>query len=661
MEIILITLVLTTIILCSVFVIKSNEKAEKYKFLVDNTNDIIYLFDAKENNKLLYISKSVEKFCGYNQQDFYADNELFIKITHPDDYPLLEFVREYPQAATKPVVMRWIKKEGTVIWIEQTLSILKNKIGKVIGFEGVVKNISHQKKEELSIRDTSKVFKELFHNTTDCIFLYKYTKDCVAGEILVVNDYSASLLECSNEDILNHSFSTLLDKDILNKTEEALKQLPETGKLRYETELISKSRQRVPVEINSNITNYRNQKVILAIARNVTIRKKMEKELLKSQKLESIGILAGGLAHDFNNYLSVILGNVNLALNYMDNTHKIEEILKETEKAILKATGLTHQLLTFSKGGMPIKKTASISDVLKETAIFDLRGVNIDCKFAIPPDLWPVEFDVGQINQVFNNLIINARQAMPDGGKLDIKVENILLKDNEVPLLKDGRYIKISLKDNGIGIPADNCSKIFDPFFTTKENGSGLGLALSYSIIKKHAGHMIVESKLGEGTTFFLYLPASEKKVMKEKKETGGVKKGQERVLVMDDQIMIMNTLGKMLTFLGYKPTLTSCGEEAVKVYKIALEENNPFDLVLMDLTVQGGMGGDEAVRKMLEIDPHVCAIVSSGYSTHPIMADYTNYGFQNVICKPYTIKNLSEVISETIAKNKKKRIAISK
>ena len=632
-------------------------KLSGYKALVDNASDIIFYLQLKPRRRFKYISKSAEKFCGYKQQQFYLNPDIFTRLTHPDDHPLLEFVRENPIKNINPVIMRWITREGSVIWIERKITRIHMKRGEVYGIEGYIRNISHQKKEEFSLRETSRLFKELFNNATDCILLYQYTDDGVSGQLLVVNEIATKLLEYSHDELLKGSFSALLDRMKIPQVINIMKHISAVGKLSYETELIAKSGKAVAVEINANITRRLNETVILAIARNIELRRKMEEELLKNQKLESIGILAGGLAHDFNNYLSVILGNIDLAINFIYNPTKLKEILTDTEKAILKATGLTHQLLTFSKGGMPIKQSASISDVIKETAIFDLRGVNIDCKFDIPDNLWPVEFDIGQINQVFNNLIINARQAMPEGGSLEIKAENIFVKDGDVPLLNSGRYIRIIIKDNGVGIPEENKAKIFDPFFTTKENGSGLGLALSYSIIKKHAGTIILDSETGKGAIFTIYMPA-----LDSKKDTGNLNKndnlimGQEKILVLDDEMMIMKTLGKMLEFLGYRMDFCTTGEDTIRLYRKALENNESYDAVIMDLTIQGGMGGDVAIKKILEIDPDACVIVSSGYSTHPIMANYGQYGFKNVISKPYTIKKLSEVLNETIVNNKKRK-----
>jgi len=388
---------------------------------------------------------------------------------------------------------------------------------------------------------------------------------------------------------------------------------------------------------------------LCGIARDITERQKMEAELLRIQKLESIGILAGGIAHDFNNILTGILGNISLAGVYTD-PGKIAERLSEAEMASLQAKNLTQQLLTFSKGGAPIKKTTAIADLVRDSAPFALRGSNVRCEFSIPGDLLSVEVDEGQIRQVVNNLIINADQAMPGGGVIEVCVENVAIEPGDVLPLMPGKYIKMSIQDHGVGISEEHLHRIFDPYFTTKQKGSGLGLATSYSIIKNHGGHITVESQIGIGTTFYIYLPASlgatEAKKEKVKEE---LILGSGKVLVMDDEKIIRDLACDMLASIGYKISVAPDGAEAIRLYGEAMNSGQPFDAVIMDLTVQGSMGGKEAVQELIKMDPDVRAIVSSGYSNDPIMADFRKYGFMGVIAKPYKIKELSEVLHKVM------------
>jgi PAS domain S-box-containing protein len=383
---------------------------------------------------------------------------------------------------------------------------------------------------------------------------------------------------------------------------------------------------------------------------DITDRKRAEEDLQRTNKLESLGTLAGGIAHDFNNIIMCILGNISLTMIKLEPDDERYKTLKEAEKAVKHARDLAHQLLTFAKGGTPVKKAMSIQDLIKESASFVLRGSKVKCEFFFEKDLPSVEVDESQISQVINNMIINADEAMPEGGKVFIRVEKEEIKEDS-PSLKKGLYIKITITDQGIGIQEKHLQKIFDPYFTTKQKGNGLGLAICYSIIKKHDGNITVESKIGVGTSFYIFLPASENIMYEEEKNEMKILKGSERILVMDDELIIRDVLKKMLSHLGYNWELASNGEEAIILYKESIDLNKKFDAVIMDLTVPGKMGGEKAVKELLKIDPYAKVIVSSGYSNDPIMANYKNYGFIDCIAKPYKIEDLSVILRRVIDK----------
>jgi PAS domain S-box-containing protein len=387
------------------------------------------------------------------------------------------------------------------------------------------------------------------------------------------------------------------------------------------------------------------------VMHDITEKRKMEKDLLRAQKLESLGVLAGGIAHDFNNILTTVLGNISLAKMMLNPEDKIFNSLNDAEKASLRAKDLTQQLLTFSMGGEPIKETASIVNLIKDSARFALRGSNVRCEFSIPDDLWVVEIDEGQINQVISNLIINADQAMPEGGVINVNAENVTIASEKVLPLEHGKYVKISIRDHGIGIASEYLHKIFDPYFTTKHKGSGLGLATTYSIVNKHDGYIDVESELGVGTTFYIHLPASEKELLEKKDSEERSFIGKGKILFMDDEKDIRNFVGKLLKGIGYDVEFARDGAEAIELYKKAMKSGHPFDAVILDLTVPGGMGGKKAIEKLLKIDPDVKAIVSSGYSTDPVMAEYKKYGFCGVVAKPYKVNELSEILYKAITR----------
>ncbi len=382
------------------------------------------------------------------------------------------------------------------------------------------------------------------------------------------------------------------------------------------------------------------------LKRNITEKKRTEQEILKGQKLESLGVLAGGIAHDFNNLLTGILGNISMVQANSNVDFVAAERLQEAGRAVRRAQNLTQQLLTFSKGGAPIKTSASIADLLRDSTRFVLRGSSVRCQFSLPADLWPVEMDPGQISQVIENLTINSVQAMPQGGTVFVHARNTEIRPGGSLPLKEGKYVRVSIADQGSGIPKKDLQRIFDPYFTTKEKGSGLGLATSYSIVKRHGGLLAVRSRLGVGTIVSFFLPCSPRAVaMADAARYSRVTKGTGRILVMDDDDLIIDLAGELLSSLGYEVTLAKNGGEAVTIYRNAKRQGRPFDLVILDLTVPGGMGGKQTLSELLSIDTHVKAIASSGYSDDPVMSDPMRFGFNAVLPKPYDVLQLSRVV----------------
>lgn len=378
---------------------------------------------------------------------------------------------------------------------------------------------------------------------------------------------------------------------------------------------------------------------------DITERKKIEENLRRAHKLESLGILAGGIAHDFNNLLQSIIGNISLAKMYAGKEDRVYAKLTETEKAASRATALTLQLLTFSKGGAPIKTTTHIAGIIQNSASFSLQGSNVSCEYFFADDLWLVDVDDGQISQVIQNLVINANHAMPDGGVITIRAENYRVESGSLPPLDEGRYIKISIEDQGTGILKEHLPRVFDPYYSTKQTGSGLGLAVAYSIIKNHSGLLSVESVAGHGATFHILLPASDAdQATASAHDEKSIHAGKGKVLVMDDEDRVLKVAVEMLEILGYEVTTARDGRKALQLYETAMS-TEPYDFVILDLTVPGGMGGEDTIRKLLELDPDVKALVSSGYANDPIMAEYSRYGFCGVIPKPYTIENLSRTL----------------
>jgi PAS domain S-box-containing protein len=383
------------------------------------------------------------------------------------------------------------------------------------------------------------------------------------------------------------------------------------------------------------------------VFRDVTDERRTEAELLKVKKLESVGVLAGGIAHDFNNILTGILGNIDLVGTYTDSSGKAYPLLQEAKNAAIRAKDLTQQLLTFSKGGDPVKQTSSIAEIIIDTTNFILRGSSVDCVYNIPEDLWKVDIDPGQISQVIQNITINASHAMPDGGMITISCENTTDLENEVTLLSGQKYIKITIGDTGHGIAEKVIDKIFDPYFTTKEMGSGLGLAICHSIISKHGGDISVRAGAEKGTIFSIYLPASlvaaPEVSLSEKQSGKSVSK--TRIMIMDDESLVRIMTQRMLEQSGHEVVLAENGAEAVQFYKESLQNGPSIDLIIMDLNIPGGMGGKDAVQEILRINPEAKVIVESGYSNDPVMANYQEYGFKASIAKPFQLVELNKII----------------
>jgi PAS domain S-box-containing protein len=382
---------------------------------------------------------------------------------------------------------------------------------------------------------------------------------------------------------------------------------------------------------------------------DISERKRHEEERQSLAQMEALGLLAGGIAHDFNNILTSIMGNVNLALMDAPDGSELAMLMAEADRACQRATGLTQQLLTFSRGGAPVRRSASIGELLHESVEFALRGSNTRAVFSLDAELWPVAVDRGQVSRVFSNLAINAREAMPDGGLVNVTARNVELDENEVFPLPAGGYVLLELADNGPGINPVHMSKLFQPYFTTKSRGSGLGLSTSYSIVRRHGGMLTAESTPGKGATFRVFLPVSPEAPSAEgegeKLDKAGPVCG--RVLLMDDEEQVLNIGTRILERIGCQVTAVREGKEALEYFIRAREQGEPFNVVVLDLTVPGGMGGRETLRKMLEIDPGVKAIVCSGYTADDVLADPVRYGFRSAVLKPYPAERFQQAVRE--------------
>jgi two-component system cell cycle sensor histidine kinase/response regulator CckA len=558
--------------------------------------------------------------------------------------------------------------------IESAVSSLKNGafdyIRKPVEYEELIKRVANaleqkrltREKEAIhwALEQSQKRYKYLVESSPDII----YTLD-EQGRFSFVNDAFERLLGVKREQVIGKHYSRVICDRDLEKSEHVFNERRTGSRASSGVEIhLSKPKEgetgngsgtkpEVPVEIKSQGIYDREpqdrEKNFLGtygVARDIRDRKLLEEHLQQEEKMEAVGRLAGGIAHDFNNFLAAVVGNVALAKIHAQPADDIYTRLEELERAALRARGLTQQLITFAQGGLPVKLPGTLPDLIRDASTFVLRGSNVRCTYKFPSDLWWAEFDQGQIIQVIQNLLINADQAMPDGGVVSVEAENVTVTSSYRLPLKAGRYIRIVVEDNGCGLPRENLSKIFDPFFTTKRNGTGFGLATAYSILKNHDGYLYVESELGRGTRFFLFLPATDRKGVKNRKNTSvKLYSGKGKILVMDDDNSLRDVYSRLLKHLGYAPTVVATGEEALSRYSQAKKTGTPYSAVIMDLTVPGAMGGKEAVQRLLEIDPKAVAIISSGYSNDPVIANFREYGFKDVIGKPFTAEKLSEVL----------------
>jgi len=602
-------------------------------YIIQDVNDLVCKITGYRREELvgekceIICSKGPHKCPIFDMgKEFLTNDETVVKARNGCRVPVLKSMRRLPVTDRELIIENFhditvLKEAERALASEkELLAVTLRSIGDGVIATDIEKKIT------------------LINNVAE--FLTGWTRDEAEGKPL--SDIFRVMREKSREEC----------KDSLDKAIKS-RETVEFGEYKI---LISKNgRERIIADTVSPIRDKDNNIMgFILVFRDMTEKRTLELECMKAQHLESLGILAGGIAHDFNNLLTSILANISLARQFMKHRDKSCKRLLEAEKACYRAKSLTKQLLTFSRGGTPVKKTVSIENILKDTTAFALRGSNVKnvkSEFFVARELWPVEIDEGQFCQSINNMVINAYQAMPEGGILKVSACNVEITPEDNLPLSENKYIKITLEDRGIGIAEKDIPKIFDPYFTTKEKASGLGLATVYSIIKQHGGYIRVSSVLNRGTVFSIYLPASEKEVFVKKEEEEGTGEIKGKILILDDEEIILDVASEALSCMGYDVCICKSGEEAIRLYRESLEEEIPFDAVIMDLTIPGGMGGKEAIKKILELDPHVKGIVSSGYSNDPVIASYKDYGFTDVVTKPYTVKDLCSTLYRTLKK----------
>ena len=625
---------------------KKNEKEkEQFLFFFDIAPDMMVIVDSTATMKR--VNPAATRILGYSEEELLS--RPFIEfIYEPDRQPTLEAISQHLQDGyTMNFENRYVCKDGSLCWLSWSSSFDPN--------EGITyataRDITDQKLVEEQLRGQEEINQALIENSEDGIMLYDRDH-----RYLYVNPAFERMMGVTRDEVIGLTREDLdFPSELHNFWHDTIERVFQSGtseSLIYELDTPS-GRKKLLWNVFPGLRDSEGEiQSVFGVSHDVTEHIRAEEENLKLERLESLGVLAGGIAHDFNNILTVLFGNIAAAKSQLGNPVESGKSLENAEKAFQRASHLTNQLLTFAKGGEPLTENLDLAPLIRETVSFDLSDSKTRLELQFDDDLWHALGDQGQITQVFSNLAINANQAMPNGGRLYISLENTTLAHNKVLGLEAGKYILVCIKDEGIGINSGELSRIFDPYYSTKQTGSGLGLATVYSIIKRHKGHISVTSTPGLGTSFEILLPAIEvagvdKPAIEHKQKAGAGK--SRRILVMDDEVMICDLVTQVLKREGYSVDTAFNGKEAIALVQKAMADSLPYDCIIMDLTIPGGMGGKEAIVKVLELDPEARVIVYSGYAVDPVMAKYSDYGFAGMITKPFSIKELTEEVARQL------------
>lgn len=622
--------------------------------LINSIPDLIFYKDRE--SVYLGCNKAFERFTGQTEQEIIGktDFDLFPKEE-------AEFYRKKDRVMLSSAVAcrneeQVTYPDGHQVLLDTMKTPLIGSDREIVGLIGVSRDITRLKEVEQRLAEERERLAVTLRSIGDGVI----TTD-TGGRIVFLNKVAEELTGWTDEEVFGKDFVEVYD--IINgksgqKMIDPVSQVMANGKVSGDTGntvLVSRGgTKRIIAESAAPIKDRANNIIgVVVVFRDVSNERRMEEELLKIRKIESIGVLAGGIAHDFNNILTAVLGNIELSSFRVARVdEKAEHFLAEAAKATKRAVKLTQQLLTFAKGGEPIRESTDLRILIQDTADFVTHGSQVLCEYDFPEELWRVDGDSGQISQVIQNIVLNAKYAMEEGGTIHIRCENVeKLDEISQTSSHKGGFVKIVIADSGKGIPEEMIDKIFDPYFTTKQTGSGLGLAISHSIIVKHRGVITVHSRLGEGTRFVIFLPA----ILGSDKDGGGENGGERsmvksaRILLMDDEQGVLDIVEAQLKSLGHKVIQVTEGSQAVEIYEKLQTEGTPVDMVIVDLTVPAGMGGRETAGQLLELDPEAKIVVASGYSNDPIMANYEGYGFKGAVSKPFGLAELSHVIHQIL------------
>jgi len=627
-----------------------HEIIARYRSFFDQTSYCIFIHDFEGN--FLDANHAALELLGYSRGDISRLN--FADIISDDQLPkAVKAIEKLFKTGFMGGLneFRLRRKDGGFVWVETESSLVFNDEGP-IAVQGVARDITPRKNTEDALERSEKFNRSLVEASPvgilylDAEGIITYENGAMRRMMGVPEGEKSPIIGLKLSDI-----PPIADAGIIPMMKRVIDGNTITGAEAHYRSLMGKE---LDMEINAAPLWGPEGKFAggIVMVTDITERKQIEEALRKAQKIESIGVLAGGIAHDFNNVLTGILGNISMAKLAAEDNPEVSERLTGAEKACFQARDLTRQLLTFSRGGSPVKAPVSLADTVREAARFTLSGSHNRPSLHVDEGLWTVEADEGQIRQVLSNIIINADQAMPTGGTITITARNVEITERMVAadgtFIEPGSYGVITVADEGPGIPGEHLPRIFDPYFTTKQKGSGLGLAVSYSIVRRHDGHIRVESAPHAGSSMMVYLPASGKDAAPRSEAVErDMRGGSGRVLVMDDDDTIRTVARGLLGKLGFEAEDAPDSRTAVARYGAALSSGKKFDAVILDLTIPGGPGGRETAAAILALDPEARLIVSSGYSNDPVMSRYRDFGFRDVLAKPYRLEDLSRVLAK--------------
>jgi PAS domain S-box-containing protein len=629
---------------------------QRYRTMADFSYDMECWRDP--SGRFIFVSPSCEELTGYTSDEFMADARLMRKLVLSEDHHIYIDHRHEVTAEGRflPIEFRIRRKDGKVRWFEHICRPVIGGNGENLGIRGSNRDITARKLAEETLAAERERLAVTLRSIGDGVI----TVD-THGRLVMINPEAERMTGWEYEQAVGCPLAEIfivIDENSREPRENPVALVLASGRpmeLANGTILVARDgSERVIGDSAAPIVDLQGEIIgVVLVFRDLTEKKRLQEQLLKADRMESIGLLAGGIAHDFNNLLQGIGGNLALARLGEALPTEVDQKIEEAEKAVQRASRLTRQLLTFSRGGVPVAKEVALPELVRESVKFALHGSTVRPVYHFAADLHVAVIDAGQVSQVIHNLVINADQAMPDGGEIEIVADNVRVEDEgAVGTLPVGDYVKVSIRDQGSGIPLEIMAHIFDPYFSTKDEGRGLGLASCYSIIKNHNGLLTVFSKPGEGATFIFYLPAAngEHGIVDHDNEVPiSLEKESAKILVMDDDEVLQEITSEMLEFAGHEVEIAADGQQAVDMYQQAMKAGEPFDVVLADLTVPGGMGGKEMAAELLEIDPVVKVIVSSGYSSDPVMANFADYGFKAVIAKPYKMEELTITLREVL------------